>query len=118
MLQLYSREVEKSHVLRGRIAVKKIYLQVFLWMILGCWTTVQAQSFKRFEINPFGGFVVSGDISLENEESETVDLHIGSSYCLGGNLGVNISESDSIEASWQRQFSDGWVPTGIYDPDC
>jgi len=97
--------------------LKNIYLQIVLCFIFGC-AAVRAQDFKRFEFYPFAGYTASGKVSLENEEGAGFDIHVDGSYSLGADLGVNINELDTIEASWQRQFTDGRVPAGVYDPDC
>jgi len=97
--------------------LKKITLQITLWSILGC-SAVYAQNFKRFELHIYGGHTLSGNISLEKEDGPDATVSIDGSYNLGAALGVNINSQDSIEASWQRQFTEGRVPSVIYDPSC
>lgn len=97
--------------------MKKIALQIALWSILGS-SAVYAQNFKRFELHPYGGHTLSGDISLETGEGSEATVSIGGAYNLGAAFGVNINSQDSVEASWQRQFTEGRVPSVIYDPSC
>ena len=92
-------------------------MQVIFWMAIGC-SAGSARDFKRFEFQPFGGLTASGDVSLETEDNTNVTVLVNSSYNLGAAFGVYINELDSIEASFQRQFTDGRIPSEITDPPC
>jgi len=97
--------------------LKKILMQISLWTAIGC-SAVFAQDFKRFEFQPLGGFTASGDISLETEDNTDVTVRVNSSYNVGASFGVYTNELDLIEASWQRQFSNGRIPSEIMNPPC
>ena len=56
--------VRRAHPV-GRAPLKKFLLQIVLWIVLGC-SAVHAQHFQRFELNPFAGYTVSGDVSILN----------------------------------------------------
>jgi hypothetical protein len=76
-----------------------------------------AGDIKRIEIQPFGGFTVSGDIPLKSSNNEQFgSIHVGSSANAGVTLGFNLNESDSVEGLWRRQNTTGLLPAEFITP--
>jgi hypothetical protein len=76
-----------------------------------------AGDFKRFEIQPFGGFTASGSIPLESSDNTQLgSIHVESSAHVGMTLTVYLNESDSVEGLWQRQNSRGQLPAEFVAP--
>jgi len=99
-----------------RIAVKMIWLHLLLLAAAGN-STAQAADFKRFELLPSGGFTASGGIPLvTNDNVHRGSIHVNSSYNLGAAFAIYLNALDAVEASWQRQFTEGRLPSEIADP--
>ncbi len=76
-----------------------------------------AVDFKRFELQPSGGFTASGGIPLVTDDNvHHGSIHVNSSYNLGAAFGVYLNTLDAVEASWQRQFTEGLLPSEIANP--
>ncbi len=85
-------------------------------MFAGC-SAALAGDFKRFEVQPFGGYVISGSVPMTtNQGFDLGSIHVDSAGSAGVTFAVNINESDAIEALWQRQFSHGRLPGGLEFP--
>ncbi len=96
--------------------IKRSRLGVFLLMIAGC-SSAAAGDFKRFELQPFGGFTASGRIPLtSSDDSRNGSTHVDSSYSVGITFAVNLNALDAIEGSWQRQFTKGRLSPEIAAP--
>jgi opacity protein-like surface antigen len=78
---------------------------------------VLAGDFKRFEFQPFSGFTGSGSIPLIAEDGvQHGSIHVNSSYNYGATFAVNLNELDAVEALWQRQPTEGRLPTEFIAP--
>jgi Outer membrane protein beta-barrel domain len=98
------------------MAVRKTALQVCLLIVIGS-SLVLAGDFKRFEIQPFGGFTASGGIPVGSDgDALSGKIDVKSSHNVGFTLGVNINEADAVEGHWRRQFTEGRLPAGISTP--
>jgi hypothetical protein len=76
-----------------------------------------AQDFTRFELQPFGGFVVSGAIPLvSDDDARRGAVHVDSSFNGGMTFAVNLNALDAIEGMWQRQFTRARLPEEITLP--
>jgi hypothetical protein len=70
-----------------------------------------AGDFKRFELQPFGGLTASGRIPLIGDDDvRRGSVHVNSSSNIGATFAVYLNELDSVEALWQRQFTEGSLP--------
>jgi hypothetical protein len=97
-----------------RNSMKRLCLLALLTATASC---LQAEDFKRFEIQPFGGFAVSGDIPLQADDNTTYgNIEVKSSFSLGATFAVFLNSLDAIEGRWQRQFTDGQIPGTIVAP--
>jgi len=100
---------------------KKIFRQFWALLPLLMFTgslAFAADEFKRFEFQPFGGYSVSGDISLTDDDGvDHGSVEVKSSLNFGATFAVNLNDFDSIELRWQRQFSEGRLqPDEIVQP--
>lgn len=96
--------------------MKGVWLQILIIVIAGS-SEVWADEFKRFEVQPFGGFTASGSIPLKAEgDGSHASIHVNSSHNIGATFSINLNELDAIEGHWQRQFTEGRLPAGIVDP--
>ena len=77
-----------------------------------CWASapsrVDAQDFKRFEVQPFIGGTVGGGIPLRTFDNiEYGKVHVKNSLNAGVTFGYNFSEQVEAEFLWRRQYSEG-----------
>jgi len=97
--------------------MKRLFWMLFPLLILMGSSLVQAEEFKRFEFQPFGGFTASGDIPLVGEDDvKHGSVHVDSSYNAGATFAVNFHEVDAVEVHWQRQFTEGRLPAELAVP--
>jgi hypothetical protein len=96
--------------------MKKVCIHLPLLILLGR-PAVLAGDFKRFEFQPFGGYTVSGSIPLIGDDDvQHGSIHVNSSYNAGATFAVNLNKLDALEARWQRQFTEGRLPTELVFP--
>ncbi len=96
--------------------MKKLWIQLPLLLAMGS-SALLAGDLKRFELQPFGGFSASGSIPLTGDDGvDHGSIHVSSTYNLGATFAVNLNPLDAVEASWQRQLTDGRLPTAIVVP--
>ena len=77
----------------------------------------EAGDFKRFELQPFAGYSVSGNVPLVDDDGvEHGTVHVDDSYHLGASFTVYLNELDAVEGFWQRQFTEGRLPDEIVTP--
>jgi opacity protein-like surface antigen len=94
-----------------------------MWMLLcvcfaaGSSSLVRAVDFKRFELQPFGGFTASGSIPLVSDDDvHRGSIHVDSSFNYGANFAINLNSLDAVEAHWQRQSTEGRLPAEFISP--
>jgi hypothetical protein len=96
--------------------MKKIWMQLPLLLAVGS-SALLAGDLKRFELQPFGGFSASGGIPLIGDDGvDHGSVHVSSTYNLGATFAINLNELDAVEAFWQRQLTDGHLPSAIVVP--
>ncbi len=96
--------------------MNRAWLQISLLILAGS-ASSRAADFKRFELQPFGGFTASGSIPLKTDDSTTLgSISVNSSYNLGTTFGVNFNELDAVEGLWRRQYTQGRLPSEFAVP--
>jgi len=96
--------------------MKEFWMSVPLLMLVGS-SAALAGDFKRFEFQPFGGYTVSGSIPLMGDDDvQHGSIHVNSSYNAGATFAINLNKLDALEARWQRQFTEGRLPTEFVVP--
>jgi opacity protein-like surface antigen len=99
-----------------RIAMKKAWLQISLVILVGSSSSLAAD-FKRFELQPFGGFTAGGGIPLRTDDNASHgSISVNNSYNFGVTFGVNLNELDAVEGLWRRQKTEGRLPSELAAP--
>ncbi len=96
--------------------MKKTWIHLVLLFATGS-SVALAGDFKRFELQPFGGFTGSGSIPLIGDDHvHHGAVRVKSSFNAGTTFAVNLNALDAVEAFWQRQFTEGRLPAEIAAP--
>ncbi len=102
-------------IMKGN-AMKNLWMVSLLLILMNC-SVGLSQDFKRFEAHVSGGLTVSGDIPLDTaEDIHYESIQVSSSHNVGAAFAININRLDAVELSWQRQFTEGRLPSELAPP--